>query len=29
VEAGVKTGWEMWPEQYNWWLRRRQVQQGR
>jgi 2,4-dienoyl-CoA reductase-like NADH-dependent reductase (Old Yellow Enzyme family) len=29
VEADPKPGWDLWPEQYSWWLRRRQVQQGR
>nr|WP_281061212.1 NADH:flavin oxidoreductase/NADH oxidase [Sphingobium sp. Sx8-8] len=29
VEMGVPDAWKLWPDQYNWWLRRRQVQQGR
>ena len=28
VEANAKTGWDAWPEQYGWWLRRRRAQQG-
>lgn len=29
VEMIDAEGWDLWPEQYNWWLRRRRVQQGR
>ncbi|MFZ4603279.1 MAG: NADH:flavin oxidoreductase/NADH oxidase [Caulobacterales bacterium] len=29
VEAGIASGWALWPPQYGWWLKRRQHQQGR
>jgi 2,4-dienoyl-CoA reductase-like NADH-dependent reductase (Old Yellow Enzyme family) len=28
VEADPEKGWELWPEQYGWWLSRRRAQQG-
>lgn len=28
VENGLEQGWDLWPEQYSWWLRRRRHQQG-
>jgi 2,4-dienoyl-CoA reductase-like NADH-dependent reductase (Old Yellow Enzyme family) len=29
VEFDSETGWDIWPEPYSWWLRRRRLQQGR
>lgn len=29
VEWQEQTGWDLWPEQYGWWLRRRRAQQHR